>query len=178
MKKYVLVPYDEVNKTPNTSSHPKLSSDDIIASLPKNIKHKAIAILKHISQNSDYITWNEIGEVSINQNVIANSHIIDLIKCSLYPYKNINPPGLAQFNTALQESNIPQTLLQKGAGLSLVSSVKKPPPGFPLISRVSSTASTASIAGTASSTGNTSSQGNTRVSTKNQNPQGRIWKKI
>ena len=172
MKKYVLVPYDEVNKTPNASSHPKLSSDDIIASLPKNIKHKAIAILKHISQNSDYITWNEIGEVSINQNVIANSHIIDLIKCSLYPYKNINPPGLAQFNTALQESNIPQTLLQKGAGLSLVSSDKKPPPGIPLKSRIASTASTASIASTAST------HPNTRVTAKRQKSQGWIWKKI
>ena len=112
---------------------PKLSSDSILSSIPQNIKYKARAILQHIEDNDENITWNKKGEVIINQNLIPNSHIIDLIKCMLYRYKNVQPEGLHQFRVALRDSNIPQTLVQNGSGIiRKQSSQRKPPPGVPI----------------------------------------------
>ena len=112
---------------------PKLSSDSILSSIPQNIKYKARAILQHIEDNDENITWNKKGEVIINQNLIPNSHIIDLIKCTLYRYKNVQPEGLHQFRVALRDSNIPQTLVQNGSGIiRKQSSQRKPPPGVPI----------------------------------------------
>lgn len=147
MKKYVLIPLDEslsqdievpnacatpINTTsssykPDSSDSPieKLSIDNILISIPKNVKHKAKAILTHIQNNSEKIDWNERGEILINNTKIDGSHIIDLIKCSLLPYKNLHPIGSREFHTSLKESNIPQTLIiQSGKGL--------PPPGIPI----------------------------------------------
>jgi len=147
MKKYVLIPYKEVNSysgaapatteaaalTSDNATLPKLSSDSILISIPQNIKKKAQAILQHIDANDEYITWNKKGEVIIKQNLIPKSHIIDLIKCTLYSYKNIHPEGLHQFRQALLDSNIPQTLLQKGSGINLSENKgKPPPPGVPI----------------------------------------------
>ena len=147
MKKYVLIPYKEVNPNSGVASATteaaapashnvalsKLSSDSILISIPQNIKKKAQAILQHIEANNEYITWNKKGEVIIKQNLIPKSHIVDLIKCTLYSYKNIHPEGLHQFRQALLDSNIPQTLIQKGSGINLSENKgKSPPPGVPI----------------------------------------------
>ena len=120
MKKYVLVSYDEFHGTTNADKNQ--NKDFILASIPKNIQTKARAILEHISKDSN-LDWNEKGELIINGEIINNSHITDLIKCALYSYKNFNPHGYDRFRTALQISNLPQSLLQRGEGL--------PPPGIP-----------------------------------------------
>lgn len=104
----------------------KLDANHILSSIPIKLKPKARAILLHIQHNSDKIDWNEKGEISLYNRKIEGSHIIDLIKCSLFPYKNVYPKGLESFLTALRDSNIPQTLLiQSGKGFN------KPPPGIP-----------------------------------------------
>ena len=81
--------------------------------------------------------WNEKGEVIIEDECIDNSHITDLVKCTLYSYKNLNPKGYDQFQLALQKSNIPQSLVQKGKGLTIFghqndNSKHLPPPGIPI----------------------------------------------
>ena len=127
MNKFVLVPFHEFKSIIETGSNKALRPDNlaiesILLSFPKNIKHKARGILEHI-MISKCLEWNEKGEISVNNEIISNSHITDLIKCSLYPYKNIKPEGFDQFLSALSSSNIPQTLIQSGRGL--------PPPGIP-----------------------------------------------
>lgn len=141
MKKFVLVPYDELHKIPSIQSNSnKLSTDSILESIPKNSQHKAKAILNHINTSSS-LNWNALGEISIDGQIIEKSHITDLIKCSLYPYKDLNPVGYNNFRLALQKSNIPQTLIQQGKGLNFsqktsTSNIKSPPsippPGIPL----------------------------------------------
>jgi hypothetical protein len=126
MSKYILVPFHEFQahvKTSGKELYPnRLTQESILMSFPKNIKQKAKAILEHI-MNSKCLEWNDKGEISINNKTISNSHITDLIKCSLYPYKNIIPEGYDQFISELNSSNIPKTLIQIGQGL--------PPPGVP-----------------------------------------------
>jgi len=123
MKKYALVPIDEsTNQVPTK----KLSTNQILDSLPKNIRNKVRAILNHINQNGDYIQWNEKGEITIDGESIPNSQIVDLIKCCFYPYKDFTPEGLEQFKVALSKINTPQTLIG-GGGLKHL----QPPPGLP-----------------------------------------------
>jgi hypothetical protein len=105
--------------------------DNILCTLPNNIKARARGILNHMKNNDIY--WNVKGEIVINNTTIPNSHIIDLIKCSLYPYKSFTPIGLNQFQSALIDTNIPQTLLQTGSGF-----IKRlPPPGIPINQKIS-----------------------------------------
>lgn len=127
MKKFVLVPFDEIDKFYNTQEKiiKTLAPEKILASIPKNVKHKASAILDHI-MDSDTISWNEKGEIIIDGACVENSHITDLVKSSLYTYKNLNPKGFNQFHLALQKSNIPQSLIQQGSGILPI-----PPPGIP-----------------------------------------------
>ena len=118
MRKYTLIPFQEMNR-----QTPKLSSDQILDSLPKSIRNKVKAILSHIDRNDNYIEWNEKGEVTINGDIIPSSQIIDLIKCCFYPYKDFTPEGFEQFKAALAHINTPHTLIGGGA--------LPPPPGLP-----------------------------------------------
>ena len=60
---------------------------------------------------------------------VQGSHIIDLLKCTLYPYKQFTPIGFDQFHAALEAINIPRSLItQTGRGLL-------PPPGLPITSK-------------------------------------------
>ena len=92
--------------------------------MPKNIKNKASLLLNSIKRSGN-LEWNIKGEIIIpGQEPIVGSHIIDLIKFTLFPYKHFIPIGLDQFQRTLRDINVPQSLLiQKGGGL--------PPPGIP-----------------------------------------------
>jgi len=131
MKKYVLIPFDEYHgeKLPTKENlQRKVSVESVVSLLPRNYQHKAKAILDHVENNND-LDWNEKGEIIIEGETIPNSHITDLIKRSLYSYKNFNPLGYDRFKTALQKSNLPQSLLQHGGGDSVTQRI--PPPGLP-----------------------------------------------
>jgi hypothetical protein len=143
MKKYILVPHTEFNETAmpkginvvSETKDQKLDVENIISSIPKKFAYKARVILNHIIHNTNKITWNDKGEVIINEKLIPNSHIVDLIKCSLYTYKNCNPRGLKEFIHQLKDSNIPETIIQSGSGNVI------PPPGIPVLAKPKKTSS-------------------------------------
>ena len=123
MKKYILTPIIQENKTDDASNG--ISVEDIVQCLPKSIKNKAKVLLDHLIRNQA-VHWNDKGEISILEGAnITGSHIVDLVKCSLLPYKSFIPAGYDQFQLALQETNIPKSILiQRGSGF--------PPPGQPV----------------------------------------------
>ena len=123
MKKYILTPIDQEIKSDDASKG--ISAEEIIQCLPKSIKNKAKVLLDHLHR-SGAVHWNDKGEISVLEDAnIDGSHIVDLVKRSLLPYKNFNPVGYEQFQLALQETNIPKSiLLQRGSGF--------PPPGQPV----------------------------------------------
>ena len=129
MKKFVLVPFDEIDRYKNIRENiiESLDKEKILAVIPKNVIHKAKSILDHIS-DSNAMSWNEKGEIIIDGECIENSHITDLVKSSLYAYKNLNPIGYNQFHATLLKSNIPRSLIQQGSGFN---SQSLPPPGIP-----------------------------------------------
>ena len=137
MKKYILIPYDEyiekkdVEKETDKQDKRKITKESMLVLLPKNYRHRASAILDHIEQQDD-IDWNDKGEIIIKGETIPYTHISDLLKKTLYSYKNFNPKGTEQFLEILKETNLPQSLLQIGGGFPLTHKVHRiPPPGIP-----------------------------------------------
>ncbi len=109
------------------SKQRKMSHDMILMSMPKALKYKAKALLNYLEDLS-IIDWDDQGQVLIDHDLIPQSHISDLIKCAIFPYKNFHPTGMTSFQAMLAQHNIPKSLLhqQSGSGLLL------PPPGIPL----------------------------------------------
>lgn len=125
MKKYILTPVEDQNAQVSESQQRNgITNEEILQCMPKNIKNKASLLLNTINRSKN-LEWNSKGEIVIaGEEPIPGSHIIDLIKFTLFPYKHFIPIGLEQFQQSLQNINIPQSLLiQKGRGL--------PPPGIP-----------------------------------------------
>lgn len=134
VKKYRLVPWEETStnmvETNIEATNQSLSEDIILLSIPKVMQNKAKALLEYL-QHIPSITWNEIGEVVLDNEVISGSHISDLVKRCVFPHKSFHPIGLDSFYSVLLKSNIRKGLLvpidQTGYG-----GIRLPPPGIPL----------------------------------------------
>lgn len=166
-KKCVLVPYEKyqrlINKTQNMPKHNdgeqeeqleeeyihdisedesehKLKEETILLHLPKTLKSKAKTLLDVINHNSN-LDWNEKGELTVNGEALAHSHIADLVKDALVMHKQFQPLGMQEFYSNLK--NIPLTLIrnphrrelinQSGSGIIKPDPTqpRPPPPGLP-----------------------------------------------
>ena len=122
--------FQEEEGTQIGKGEPSLSIDTILLGIPKLGRRDATAILHHI-QNSSDISWNSRGELTVHGTVVANSHIADLLKFSLFQYKSWKPAALTEFYRALADSNLPVGLIRNRESRSLLEKFKKPqPPGI------------------------------------------------
>lgn len=131
MQKWAVIPWERYNKQEEESeSTPSLDIDDILLGIPKQGRRDASAILRHIQSSPD-ISWNSRGELVVHGSVIANTHITDLLKYSLFQYKTWEPTGVTAFYKALAESNIPTGLIRNPQSRTLLETLKTPrPPGI------------------------------------------------
>jgi len=138
MQKWVMVPWEkyqehcqEPEKKQTGGGENPLSIENILAVLPKRSRLNASSILQHINRDPD-IDWNAKGEILINGTLIANSHIVDLLKDTAHNFKHSDPVGVSEFYKALAKSNLPLGLLQNKARRELLESYKQlKPPGIP-----------------------------------------------
>lgn len=84
--------------------------DDVLQSLPPRDRKNAEYVLKKLSDRHD--VWNTKGEFVYRGNVVKGSHMIDLFKRLLFPFKKkksegSEPPGWTHFLNTLSELNIP-----------------------------------------------------------------------
>lgn len=162
MKKMVLIPYQQYSaftddQTPSisqlnySSSNPnnlvksssRLSKDLILNVFGKNHYKQANSLLLFI-ENTPNLDWNESGEIIVDGESVAGSHITDLLRDALFNYKNFEPIGVELFYKHL--SSVPVSLIRNprrrlltggGGGvyypkhLSHKSELKPPPPGVP-----------------------------------------------
>ena len=150
MKKFRLVPIEEhdtqqvgagvqqvaagmpqvVTGVPQQQHQPGITEAHILSAIPVTYRNKARTLLDCITRSSQ-LTWNERGEITLGGHTIQGSHIIDLLKYTLYPYKHFTPVGFDQFQSTLAEINIPRSLItqQTGRGQLL------PPPGLPRLEK-------------------------------------------
>ena len=107
MKKMVLIPYQQyatssqnqattsqthfTGSIPHNLSEPvaRLSKDLILNVFGKNHYKQANSLLLFI-ENIPHLDWNESGEIIVNGQTVADSHITDLLRDALFNYKNFD----------------------------------------------------------------------------------------
>lgn len=111
------------------SRHPnetKKLPDDILESVPKMYRTKALTLLKYLQSDPDVI-WDEQGRLVLKGKTISKSHIVDLLHDAMrYRKKSKRATGWQQLSHHLQEKNIPQELIGNDTWATPPSSVKKP----------------------------------------------------
>ena len=96
---------------------------------PRSMQNRLQNLLTYIQP---HLSWNDKGEVTIEEKRIPGSNIVDLIKVHLKDYKNFQPVGKEAFGNLLLELNVPVSLLAPSARQQSGSGNFPPPPGIPL----------------------------------------------
>ena len=128
MKRMVLIPeekllrYEERDKQKpeiiygrGEKEEPKvesLSDEMIVRGIPKTMKTRAEALLAHLKEREDVITWDDMGQVLVDGVLIPKSNISDLISDAMRSRKHFNPVGVQQFYDILNKINVPKDLVR------------------------------------------------------------------
>ena len=133
MKRMVLIPeerllrYEERNKQRaehrddimygggEDSDEPQedsLSVEMIVRGIPKSMKSRAEALLAHLKERGDVITWDDMGQVLLDGVLIPKSNISDLVSDAMRPRKHFNPVGVREFYNVLNKINVPKDLVR------------------------------------------------------------------
>lgn len=79
--------------------------------IPTTYKRNVTAILDHLRDHKDVLSWNDRGEIVYKGRVIPGSNLSDLLKDSQRQYKTLDPYGDREFYRGWAELNIPEGLL-------------------------------------------------------------------
>ena len=100
--------------------------EDIVNSVPKNMRGKAKQIMTKISAHSDIMSWNDRGELVYNGSTIPNSNLHDLILDVLrINSPKFDPIGHKQFIRAMADINMPESLISNSKRRSLIREYKE-----------------------------------------------------
>ena len=108
------------------------TSETLTQHFPKSMQNRVRSLLVYIQPR---VTWNDKGEVTIEEKHIPCSNIVDLIKVHVKDYKNFYPVGKEVFTKLLSALNVPVSLLAPSARQQLQTGSGHdipPPPGIPL----------------------------------------------
>lgn len=105
------------------------SSESLLQQFPKSMQHRVRGVL---SYTRPHMSWNDRGEVTLEDKEIPGSNIVDLIKVHVKDYKNFHPPGKEAFGKLLVELNVPTSLLATDARQQSGRGQLPPPPGKPV----------------------------------------------
>ena len=102
-----------------------LSEDEILQSIPKNSRTLARSMINRLKANSEHVTWNSKGEITVNGHSIPSSNIIDLVNDQLRSRKDFNPKGWERFTETLHEMNMPKYLMRNEKRRSHIAQLHK-----------------------------------------------------
>ena len=102
--------------------------ETLILRFPKSMQNRVRNVLDYIQP---HVTWNDKGEVSIQDRDILGSNIVDLLKVHLKDYKEFYPVGKDAFRTVLCELNVPMSLLASSVRQQTGRGNLPPSPGIP-----------------------------------------------
>ena len=71
-----------------------LSAEMIVRGIPKTMKTRAEALLAHLKERGDVITWDDMGQVLVDVVLIPKSNISDLVSDAMRSRKHFNPVGV------------------------------------------------------------------------------------
>ena len=89
-----------------------LSVEMIVRGIPKTMKSRAEALLAHLKERGDVITWDDMGQVLVDGVLIPKSNISDLVSDAMRSRKNFNPIGVREFYNVLNKINVPKDLVR------------------------------------------------------------------
>ena len=89
-----------------------MSIEMIVRSIPKSMKKRAEALLAHLKEREDVITWDDMGQVLVDGVLIPRSNITDLVSDAMRSRKNFNPIGVREFYSVLNKINVPKDLVR------------------------------------------------------------------
>ena len=118
-----------------------LSSEMIVRGIPKTMKTRAQALLAHLKERGDLITWDDMGQVLLKGVLIPRSNIPNLVSDAMRARKHFNPVGVREFYNMLNEINIPKDLVRNERRWSEAEKNKVPfdeknPRGGPKLKRI------------------------------------------
>ena len=87
-----------------------LSVEMIVRGIPKTMKSRAEALLAHLKERGDVITWDDMGQVLLDGVLIPKSNISDLVSDAMRYRKHFNPVGVHEFYNVLNKINVPKDL--------------------------------------------------------------------
>ena len=89
-----------------------LSVEMIVRGIPKTMKTRAEALLAHLKERGDVITWDDMGQVLLDGVLIPKSNISDLVSDAMRYRKHFNPVGVREFYNVLNKINVPKDLVR------------------------------------------------------------------
>ena len=89
-----------------------LSVEMIVRGIPKTTKTRAEALLAHLKERGDVITWDDMGQVLVDGVLIPKSNISDLVSVAMRSRKHFNPVGVREFYNVLNKINVPKDLVR------------------------------------------------------------------
>ena len=89
-----------------------LSVEMIVRGIPKTMKSRAEALLAHLKERGDVITWDDMGPVLVDGVLIPKSNISDLVSDAMRSRKHFNPVGVREFHNVLNKINVPKDLVR------------------------------------------------------------------
>ena len=89
-----------------------LSAEMIVRGIPKTMKSRAEALLAHLKERGDVITWDDMGQVLLDGVLIPKSNISDLVSDAMRSRKHFNPVGVREFHNVLNKINVPKDLVR------------------------------------------------------------------
>ena len=89
-----------------------LSVEMIVRGIPKTMKTRAEALLAHLKERGDVITWDDMGQVLVDGVLIPKSNISDLVSDAMRSRKHFNPVGVREFYDVLNKINVPKDLVR------------------------------------------------------------------
>ena len=89
-----------------------LSVEMIVRGIPKTMKTRAEALLAHLKERGDVITWDDMGKVLVDGVLIPKSNISDLVSDAMRSRKHFNPVGVREFYNVLNKINVPKDLVR------------------------------------------------------------------
>ena len=89
-----------------------LSVEMIVRVIPKTMKSRAEALLAHLKERGDVITWDDMGQVLVDGVLIPKSNISDLVSDAMRSRKHFNPVGVREFYNVLSKINVPKDLVR------------------------------------------------------------------
>ena len=89
-----------------------LSVEMIVRGIPKTMKTRAEALLAHLKERGDVITWDNMGQVLVDGVLIPKSNISDLVSDAMRSRKHFNPVGVREFYNVLNKINVPKDLVR------------------------------------------------------------------